>query len=160
MTKLLSNRVDKAIQIWRKCRRKPILIPSGGRGDDEKLSEAEAMKRYLLEHGIPEECILPEDRSKTTRENLLYSKEIIDARPGRKRTALVSSNYHVYRCLRLAREAGLKCTGIGADVALYYWPSALIREFIAIFLTRRFLIWSLLGYAVFIGPILYVLIAG
>ena len=32
--------------------------------------------------------------------------------------------------------------------------------FIAIFLTRRFLIWSLLGYAVFIGPILYVLIAG
>ena len=45
-------------------------------------------------------------------------------------------------------------------MAFYYWPSALIREFIAIFLTRRFRIWSLLGYALFIAPVLAALIAG
>ena len=160
MTKLLSNRVDKAIQIYRKCRGKPMLIPSGGQGADERRSEAQAMKDYLLEQGIPEDKILLEDRSATTRENILNSKALIDERGGRKKTALVSSNYHVYRCLRLARELGLKCIGIGADVALYYWPSALIREFLAIFLTRRFLLWAGLGYVLFISPVLILLCWG
>ena len=157
LTKLLSNRVDKAIEIYHRCKTKPVIIPSGGRGSDEKISEAQAMKDYLLSHGIPEESIVPEDRSATTRENLEGSKAIIDAGKGGKKTALVSSNYHIYRCLRLAREVGLKCTGIGADVALYFWPSALIREFIAVFVTRKFLIWSLIGYLVFISPVLYAL---
>lgn len=157
MTKLLASRVDKAIEIYQKCRVKPLVIPSGGQGSDEKISEAQAMKDYLLAHGIPEAQIVLEDRSATTRENLRNSKAIIDARQGRKKTALVSSNYHIYRCLRLAREVGLPCTGIGADVALYYWPSALIREFIAVFAQKRFLIWTLIGYLLFVGPILYAL---
>lgn len=155
LTKLLSDRVDRAIQIYNKCKIKPTIIPSGGQGGDEKLSEAQAMENYLLSHGIPAESIVLEDGSATTRENLANSKRIIDAGERGKRTALVSSNYHVYRCLRLAREVGLKCTGIGSHVALYYWPSALIREFIAVFLTKGFLIWSLLGYLVFISPLLF-----
>ena len=158
LTKLLSNRVDKAIEIYEKCKVKPILIPSGGQGCDEKLSEAEAMGRYLIGHGIPEDHIVLEDRSATTAENLSFSKAIIDARGDHKRVALVSSNYHVYRCLRLAKEVGLHCTGIGADVALYYWPSALIREFVAVFLSRGFLLWSLVGYLILVSPILYALL--
>lgn len=154
MTRLLSDRVDKALEVYRKCRNKPILIPSGGQGPDEKISEAKAMTDYLLARGIPAEHILPEDRSETTRENLLNSRDLILERPGRKKTALVSSNYHVYRCLRLARELGFRCTGIGAKVALYYWPSALIREFIAVFVTRRFLLWALAGWLLFLCPLL------
>ena len=160
LTRLLADRVDKAIEIYRKCRVKPYIIPSGGRGGDETISEAEAMKRHLLANGIPAGHILLEDRSATTRENLLNSKAIIDAREGGRKTALVSSNYHIYRCLLLARELKLKCTGIGADVALYYWPSALIREFIAVFVTRHFLVWALFGYLMFVSPILYGLVRG
>ncbi len=158
LTRLLSNRVDKAMEIYEKCAVKPIIIPSGGQGGDEKLSEAEAMRRYLVEHGIPDEHIILEDRSATTAENLAFSKAIIDGQRGQKKTALVSSNYHVYRCLRLAKEVGLRCTGIGADVAFYYWPSALIREFVAVFLSKRFLIWSLAGYLLFVSPTLYALL--
>ena len=90
------------------------------------------MKRYLISQGIPEDDILIEDRSTTTYENLSFSKEIIDSQEGRKYTALVTSNYHVYRALRYCRKIGLECTGIGSHVAFYYWPSALIREFIAV----------------------------
>ena len=156
-TKLLSDRIDKAIEIYEKCKVKPYVIPSGGQGPDEKISEAQAMKNYLLAHGIPEDRILLEDKSTTTRENLSNSKKIIDYYGGKKRVALVSSNYHIYRCLRLAKEIGFKCTGIGAHTAFYYWPSALIREFIAVFVTRKFLFWSLAGYMLFISPILYML---
>jgi uncharacterized SAM-binding protein YcdF (DUF218 family) len=154
MTRLLSNRVDKAIQIYGKCAKKPFIIPSGGQGSDERVSEARVMSDYLIAHGIPADHILPEDRSATTRENLLYSRQIIDNRQSRGRVALVSSNYHIYRCLLLARDVGLKCTGIGADVALYFWPSALIREFIAVFVSKRFFPWAILGYLLFISPII------
>ena len=155
MTRLLSDRVDKALEVYRKCRRKPILIPSGGQGPDEKISEARAMTDYLLAQGVPAEHILPEDRSETTRDNLLNSRDLILERPGRKKTALVSSNYHLYRCLRLAREMGFRCTGIGAKVALYYWPSALIREFIAIFVKPGFLLWALGGWLLCLCPLLF-----
>ncbi len=33
-----------------------------------------------------------------------------------------------------------------ALMATMLWPSALIREFVAVFLTKRFLIWALIGY--------------
>ena len=58
----------------------------------------------------------------------------------------MTSNYHVYRCILLARELNMRCTGIGAKVAWYYWPSAVIREFAAVFTRRRYFILTVLGY--------------
>ena len=147
VSKLLQERLDKAIFVYRKDPSPTKLIPSGGKGSDENISEAEAMKRYLLEQGIPESDIIMEDKSATTLENLKFSKEIIDSREGRKYTALVTSNYHVYRALRYCRRVGLKCKGIGSHVAFYYWPSALIREFIAVHSEKKHAIFFALGWA-------------
>ena len=146
VSKLLANRIDKAIKIYNKSKRKPVIIPSGGQGRDETISEAEAMKKYLLEHEIPEEHIILEDKSKNTMENLENSKNIIFSQGGKHRVALVTSNYHVYRCLLYAKSMKLTCTGIGAHVAWYYWPSAVIREFVAVFTTKKFLICTIIGY--------------
>ena len=109
---------------------------------------------YLTERGIPEDHIIMEDRSTTTEENVIFSGRIVRSREGGRRIALISSNYHVYRCLRIAAREGLKCTGIGAKVAAYYWPSALIREFAAVFFNKGFFIWSMIGYLLFVSPIL------
>lgn len=147
---LLASRIDKAIQIFHKSKDQAMIIPSGGKGPDETISEAAAMKQYLLDKGIPEDKILPEDQSTTTRENLIFSKKIIDSRPGGKRTALVTSNYHVYRCLVLAKSLKIKCIGIGAHVAPYYWPSAVLREFAAVYLNKKNLIITLIGYFFFV----------
>ena len=78
------------ILIKEKTGKEAILIPSGGKGSDEKISEAEAMGKYLLDKGIPEGKIILEDHSATTFENLANSKKIIDAQEGRKYTALVT----------------------------------------------------------------------
>ncbi len=149
VTKLLQNRIDKAIDIYNRCKIKPHIIASGGQGSDEKLSEAQAITNYLLEHNIPEEDIILEDRSTTTWENLLYSKELIEARGAGNKIALVSNNYHIYRCLCYAKKLGMNCVGIGGGVAFYYWPTALIREFIALFKQKRFVFWTLLCYIFF-----------
>ena len=34
-------------------------------------------------------------------------------------------------------KTGLQCTGIGSRVAFYYWPSALIREYIAVHAEKK-----------------------
>lgn len=160
VTKLLADRCDKAIEIYRHDPTPPYLIPSGGQGKDEACSEAEAMKRYLLEKGIPADHILMEDRSTTTMENILNSKAIIQAREGRKYTALVTSNYHVYRAMRYARAADLKAIGIGSRTASYYFPSALIREFIAVHREKKHFLLFVAGYAFFLLPVLFISIAG
>ncbi|MBQ1396632.1 MAG: YdcF family protein [Eubacterium sp.] len=152
--KLLRDRLDKAIKVYRKDPTPPKMIPSGGQGGDEKLAEAAAMKAYLLENGIPEEDILTEDRSTNTLQNLQYSKEILDGLEGRKYTALVTSNYHVYRALRHAKKVGLVCTGIGGHVTFYYWPSALIREFIAIHTEKKHLLLFLGGWLACMAAVL------
>ncbi|MDO4617359.1 MAG: YdcF family protein [Lachnospiraceae bacterium] len=150
ISKLLSDRLDKAIEVYHKDPTPPILIPSGGKGSDEAISEGEAMAEYLIEHGIPEDHVIAECTSKTTRENLINSKKIIDERPGEHYTALVTSNYHVFRALRYCRSIGFTCTGIGAHVAGYYWPSALIREYAAIHSKGKQLILLLAPWIVFI----------
>ena len=154
VSKLLRDRLDKAVEIYRSDPSPTILIPSGGQGPDEKVSEAEAMERYLLSKGIPEKDIIKEDHSTSTMENLRFSKEIIDSREGRKYTALVTSNYHVYRALRYCRKIGLKCTGIGSHVAFYYWPSALIREYIAVHTEPKHAVLLVLGWLLSIAPVL------
>ena len=152
VSKLLSDRLDKAIEVYHKDPTPPVMIPSGGKGGDEEISEAEAMENYLLDHGIPKDHIIPEDRSTTTRENLLFSKKIIDGLPGPRYTALVTSNYHVYRALSICRDIGLECTGIGAHVAPYYWPSALIREFAAIMSRKKNLLIFAAGWLLTVIP--------
>ena len=155
VSKLLQDRLDKAIEVYRADPTPPKLIPSGGKGSDESISEAEAMTRYLVSRGIPEEDILPEDQSTTTLENLQFSKKILDSYEGRKYTTLVSSNYHVYRALRYCREIGLKCTGIGSHVAWYFWPSALIREYIAIHMEKKHFILFAGGWLACVALIMY-----
>ena len=157
VSKLLAERIDKAIEVYQKDPTPPIMIPSGGQGSDETISEAEAMARYLKEKGIPEDKIILEDQSTTTFENLENSKAIIDSREGPKYTALVTSNYHVYRALRYCRRVGLDCTGIGSHVAFYYWPSALIREFIAVHAEKKHLIYLIGGWVITLWLALYYL---
>ncbi|MCI1649521.1 YdcF family protein [Bifidobacterium tibiigranuli] len=136
-TPLLRGRIDKAVELWERQQRYGVLIVSGGQGSDEVVSEAAAMRAYLTEERhIPEESILMEDRSTTTMENLRFSKDIMDGRSGAGphayRAALVTSDYHVFRASEYAHQIGLKADGVGSRTSGYYWPTAFIREFVAI----------------------------
>ena len=83
---------------------------------------------------------------------------IIEKRPGRKYTALVTSNYHIYRAMRYAKRAHLKAVGIGSRVAPYYYPSALIREFVAVHKERKHLILFAIGYLLFVSPVIVIML--
>lgn len=163
---LIRGRVDRAIKFWKEQKeatgKTAIFIPSGGKGSDEILSEARAMTNYLLEQGIPEEYILPETNSKTTLENMKFSKELIDARSSDAKAVYSTTNFHVFRSGIFATSVGLKAEGIGAKTKWYFWPNALLRELLGIYATRRKLELAItIGVAILAGisGFLYCLIA-
>ena len=137
LTNLRKGRADRAIEFAKMQKDKTgkdiIFIPSGGKGDDEVISEADAIKNYLLESGIPEDRILAEDKSANTFENLKNAKELIrqDAKTDDPKVAFSTTNYHVFRTGVFASQQGIKAEGIGAKTKRYFWINAFIREFIA-----------------------------
>jgi uncharacterized SAM-binding protein YcdF (DUF218 family) len=140
---LLASRLDRGRDVWAALDRqaaddfRPVLIVSGGKGSDERVSEASAMAAYLVSRGVPADRIVLEDHSRSTEENLVFSKAIMDQlRPGAQAT-VVTSDFHAFRAALLARRLGLRAQVTGARVAGYYRPNAALREFAAVFLRYR-----------------------
>lgn len=134
LTPLLRARVDRAYDLWVAQGSKATFVPSGGQGADEAISEADAMARYLRSLGVPDSQIVLEDTSTTTWENLINSRDLIAGltEEDNPRSVLVTSDYHVFRTAMYARAVGFNADGLGAKTAFYYFPTAFIREFIAI----------------------------
>ncbi len=136
---LLKSRVNRAIHFaWEQEIRtgKPVkYIPSGGQGHDEPMSEGSAMEMYLLSHSAEDYEVFSEKRSRNTKENLLFSKEILDSLMKDPKVAVVTTNFHVLRSGMLARRAGImNATVIGSGTKWYFWPNAFFREMVAIIL--------------------------
>ncbi|WP_405872258.1 YdcF family protein [Streptomyces zaomyceticus] len=141
---LLASRLDRGREVYEKLaaheRRDgvaPVLITSGGQGPDEELPESHAMADYLVERGFPAEAVVREDRSRTTEENMLFSRELMEReRPGAS-CVIVTNNFHAFRASLMARRAGMDGQVVGSPTAAYFWPSATIREFVAVFLQYK-----------------------
>lgn len=137
LPKLLQSRADRALEFAKMQKEATgkdiIFVPSGGKGSDEIISEAEAIRRYLKEKGVADEQILLEDRSKNTEENLKFSAELIrkESKVSDPKIAFSTTNYHVFRAGLLASDMGLQLEGIGSHTKSYFWINAFVREFIA-----------------------------
>ena len=143
LTPLLRGRADAALKFARMQREQAgkelVFVPSGGQGADEVISEAEAIRRYLLDSGVPESQILLEDKSENTEANLRNSAALIRAREGGAdaNIAIATTNYHVFRAGLLAEEMGIHVEGIGSKTRTYFWINAFVREFIATLWSER-----------------------
>lgn len=97
-------RVDAGIKLYQEKKVKKILV-SGKSGylNHLKKTEAEEMYEYLVKHGIPKEDILVEDASKSTKENVLYSLQLLKKDYDIKTLSyvLITSDFHLKRCFGL-----------------------------------------------------------
>ena len=132
-TPLLRGRIERAAEFYEKQKRETgkelTFITSGGQGPDEAVSESAAMKRCLMELGIPGERIIEEDRSTDTFENMKNSRDIIWAIDPGAKVAFSTTNYHVFRSGLFARRVKMRAVGMGAKTKWYFWPNAAVREF-------------------------------
>ena len=132
---LLASRLDRGRSVFTRADKaglQPVMIVSGGRGADETRSEAAAMKEYEVAHGLDPGAVVMEDLSRTTRENLVNTRGVLEARAITGLVAVVTNNFHAFRSALLMRRVGIPGYVLGAPTAGYYWPSATIREYAAI----------------------------
>ncbi|MBW1606366.1 YdcF family protein [Lactobacillus sp. Sy-1] len=139
---LLASRIDKGIQFYHqvvaKTGKAPLMICSGGQGGDETVPEGRAMREYAIQHGIAAEHVVAEDRSKTTLQNMLFSKQIVAAHNLPLNNGIyVSNDYHIFRAGIYAQQAGLNIQGLGAKTSRFFVPNATIREYIALLMNHK-----------------------
>ncbi|MFC5466506.1 YdcF family protein [Lederbergia graminis] len=89
------------------------LILSGGQGSGEQITEAEAMKRFLIDYGIDEERLIIEDKSTSTYENILFSKKLIP--DSTDSITIITSDYHLARAKKIASNLGLEADVVAAE---------------------------------------------
>ncbi|WP_338754128.1 YdcF family protein [Bacillus sp. FJAT-52991] len=132
MSLSLQYRVNTALDYLKKNPESKVIV-SGGRGSEEAISEAEAMKQFFIENGIPQEKILVEDQSTSTYENIIFSKKKFKI----KEAVIVTNDFHLYRAKKLAEKQGIKTYTLAAPTPEVIKTQAYIREFAAI--TKMFL---------------------
>lgn len=126
----LSRRLDRACDYLVE-NPNTLCVVSGGQGSNEPVSEAQGMKDYLMKKGIDEERIIMEDQSGNTRQNLEFSRKLIPAEV--TKVGIVTSNFHVYRSMQLAKKQGFPdAEGFGATSGIYFLPNNMLREFFGI----------------------------
>ncbi|WP_373212484.1 YdcF family protein [Ruminococcus sp. 5_1_39BFAA] len=126
VTPLLTARIEKGIDLL-SSNPNAALIMSGGQGPGEDIPESEAMAAYAIDRGVDKERIIMEAKSVSTQENLLFSRRLMEKE--KPKIVIVTTAYHVFRALLLAKQQGIKCVGFGAKTKWYFTLNALLREF-------------------------------
>jgi uncharacterized SAM-binding protein YcdF (DUF218 family) len=105
-------------------------VLSGGMGPGEDISEAEAMRRYLVKKGIDENRLILEDKSTNTKENIGFSYKFIEKEAD---VIVISSRFHILRSQMIAKKQGKTMKGIGSGTLIYLAPNYYLREFFGLF---------------------------
>lgn len=92
-----------AAHLWKQGRFERVLVSGGG-----SPPVAGQMKLLLAAAGVPEQAVLMETASTTTRENAIETAKI--GWTASDRLVLVSSDYHMRRAAAAFRRAGLRVT--------------------------------------------------
>lgn len=129
----LKNRLDKGIEYLTRNPNIRVIV-SGGQGLGETITEAEAMKIYLVQYGIDENRILKEDKSRNTFENIKFTAAIIrnEAGGSNQKLMIVSNSFHIFRAKLLAKQQGFDAYGLPAETPLWIIPNHYVREYFAV----------------------------
>lgn len=128
MSNSLRWRCETALEAWKNGVAENIIV-CGGQGADEPVAEAEAMRKWLMERGVPAEKIHADAVSTDTQGNFANAAGMM-RQQGWITAAVATSDYHVQRSLWLARDAGIDACGIPAQSPKSPWGffRARVRE--------------------------------
>lgn len=111
----LQERIQRAYQYLTE-HPSTVCIVSGGKGEDEPISEAQCMFDALVKLGIAPERIWLEEQATSTMENIQYSLALLEEKTGQRPDSLclISSDYHLYRAKLYARHCGIEAKLLAA----------------------------------------------
>ncbi len=128
---MLQKRIDAAYDYLTENPQATCIL-SGGKGDDENISEAQAMYRALTEKGIAPERLYVEARSTTTAENFRFSKEILEENGMGDTVVLITTDFHQFRAGLFAKNAGLTTYKVCSHSGAFSLPTFIVREWFTV----------------------------
>lgn len=84
----------------------PLIITTGGSGNDPQFSEGQVGRDYLAKRGIPDVNLIAETQGSDTEHSARRVAVIMEAN-NLKSVLLVSDAYHVYRAKRIMEAEGI-----------------------------------------------------
>ncbi|MGG2200311.1 MULTISPECIES: YdcF family protein [Paenibacillus] len=103
----LKERLDRAVELYRSGVITEVIVSGGYDTPKSTLTEAEGMRNYLMEQGIPEGHIYLENEARSTYENLKFSQAIMKEH-GWTSSVIITHRYHAVRALDIARFLGFE----------------------------------------------------
>ena len=125
----LQYRIDSALEYAMRYPHVKLIL-SGGQGPGEDITEAEAMRRFLLKNGIEEKQLLLESESTSTYENIRFSVRLIP--DSVDRVTIITSDYHLARAKEVAWKLGFQTDVVVARTPKVVERRLKIREKIAL----------------------------
>ncbi|MFI5803288.1 vancomycin high temperature exclusion protein [Streptomyces sp. NPDC051561] len=117
-TPYLARRLDAAAELYRTGKVRVVLV-TGDNGREE-YDEPDAMRGYLVRHGVPDKHIVSDYAGFDTWDSCVRAKQIF----GVERAVLISQGFHIRRAVALCDAAGVDGFGVGVDdehdVTWYY----------------------------------------
>ncbi|KWX70090.1 YdcF family protein [Paenibacillus jilunlii] len=98
----LKERLDYGLELYRKGIFSRFIVSGGLDRADYKYTEAEGMKNYLVEQGVPENAIILENKSTSTYENLQFSQKLMQSK-GLNTAVIITHTFHGTRALEIAQ---------------------------------------------------------
>jgi uncharacterized SAM-binding protein YcdF (DUF218 family) len=130
----LSRRSEHAAALW-KAGFAETIICTGGVGTRVTRSEADGCREVVEREGVPRSAIVLEDTSRSTEENAMNAKAIMDAN-GWQTAILVSDSYHVFRARYIFTSFGIELVLSPVPIDKIESPSfyaySLVREIFAL----------------------------
>ncbi len=127
-TRVLAERLQTALALYRAGKVRWFLVSGDNR--EPSYNEPQAMRRWLIQAGVPPTRIVSDYAGRRTWDSLRRAQIVF----GLRRVVVVTSDFHLPRALFLADHMGLEAWGVPASTArqplaarLHFW----IREYFA-----------------------------
>lgn len=131
----LRARAERGAEFLRE-NKNAVAILCGGQGNGESISEAECMKRIMLENGIDEKRLYLEDKSTSTEENINFASDIILQNKLSTDVVIISSDYHCERAKMIAKRNGFLASCIPVKTNKYSYITFCTREVFGIWVQQ------------------------
>lgn len=105
----LAHRLDAAVELYRAGKVRAVLV-TGDNGRAE-YDEPDAMRTYLVRHGVPDEQVVSDFAGFDTWDSCVRARKVF----GVERAVLVSQGFHIRRAVALCEAAGVDSYGVAVD---------------------------------------------
>lgn len=110
---MLRHRLDTAWALYDAGAAQAIIVSGDNR--EANYNESAAMKKYLVNLGIPSEDIYEDHAGYSTYESMYRARHVFGAR----RIIVTTQAYHLYRSLYAAHGLGMEAVGVASDHGAY-----------------------------------------